>query len=103
MTVAGAKKRSMRVNILTQGGIAFLLDFLGVSMCVHVSGVHAADSPYREDPRKLESCSNCFSDTLRHICMSRDFPLLPIRSTHGQFKSGQATGRGTATITVCED
>ena len=105
MVVAGAKKRSTKVNILPQGGIAFLLYSLSVNLCVHMSGVHAAGSPYCEDPRKLESCCdcNCFLDYLRHMCMNRDCPLLPIRSTHGHFKSGQATGRGTATMAVCED
>jgi hypothetical protein len=35
--------------------------------------------------------------------MNRVFPLSPIRSTHGQFGSGQTTGHSAANIAVCED
>jgi hypothetical protein len=105
MAVEDAKKRSTRVSILPQGGIAFLLDSLDMKVHVHVSGVDAAGGAYCADTRNTELCSdrNLFPDNLQRICMNRDFPLIPIRSTPGQFKSGQMTGRVTATMAVCED
>jgi hypothetical protein len=93
------------VNILPQGGSAFFLYSLGVNMYVNMSGIHADVKSYCEDTRNMESfCErNCFPRSPRHICMNRDFPLLPIRSTLGKFKSGHVIGRGTAAMAVCED
>src|ERR1035437_4028596 len=100
MAFAGAIKRSTESMILLQGGIAFLLDAPDAHLSVRMSRVQAACSPYCEDPRKLGSrCDrNCFTGHLRQIRMNRDFPLPPIRSTHGQFGSGLATGYGAATM-----
>jgi len=105
MAVSGAMQRSTGAIILLQGGMAFLLDAPDVHLSVRMSRVQAAGSPYCEDPRKPGSCrgSNCFLDHLRQMCMNKNFPLPPIRFTHGQFGSGLATGYGAATMAVCED
>jgi hypothetical protein len=104
MTVAGAMKRSTGVNILPQGGIAFLLDALGVKLSVRMSGIQAAGSPYCMEPRKPETGrkgASFFESAVTR--MNRFFPFSPIRSTHGQFSSGIEAGHGAATRAVCED
>lgn len=104
MTDAGAVKRSTGVKSLPQGGIGFLLGALGVNLMVYISGVPAASNPYCMEPRKPETSgegASFFISTKTHT--NRLFPLSPIRSTHGQFGSGQATGHSAANIAVCED
>jgi hypothetical protein len=104
MIEAGAMKRSTEVKILPQGGIAFLLDALGVNLSVRMSGLHAVGSAYCMEPRKPDAGHKgirFFEPTTTR--MNRVFPLSPIRSTHGQFASGQAAGHGAATMAVRED
>src|ERR1035441_6226231 len=105
MAVSGAMQRSTGAMILLQGGMTFLLDAPDAHLSVRMSRVQPACNPYCEDPRKLglRSDRNCFTDHLRQIRMNRDFPLPPIRSTHGQFGSGLVTGYRAATMAVCED
>src|ERR1035437_5637264 len=105
MAVSGAMQRSTGAMILLQGGMTFLLDALDAHLSVRMSRVQPACSPYCEDPRNMGTRRdrNCFTDRLRQVRMNRDFPLLPIRSTHGQFGSGLAAGYGAATMAVCED
>jgi len=81
-----------------------LLNALGVKLNVRMSGIQAAGSPYCMEPRKPETGregASCFESATTR--MNRFFPYSPIRSTHGQFASGLATGHGAATRAVCED
>ena len=104
MTDVGAVKRSTGVKNLPQVGIASLLGALGVNLMVYISGVPAAGFPYCMETRKPEigvRSASYFGSTKTHL--NKVFPLSPIRSTHGQFGSGQTTGHSAANIAVCED
>jgi hypothetical protein len=104
MAVAGVMQHSTGVNVLLQGGIAFLLDAMGENTNIRMFRVQAAGSPYCMEPRKPKSGRGraSFSGS-RATNMNRGFSLPPVRSTHGQFESGQATVRGAATTAVSED
>lgn len=104
MTDAGAMKRSTGVKILPQGGIAFLLEALGVKLSDRMFGIQAAGSPSCMELGKPETGrkgANFFGPATTR--MNRFFPISPILSTHGRFASGQTAGYGAATMAVCED
>jgi hypothetical protein len=104
MVVASAKKRSTRVNLLPQGGMAFLLDPQGVKLSELVSEVHMSGSPYNAYFSKPVSGSGCtifFSISTTN--MNGFPPFFPIRSAHGQFESVSAAVNDAAAMTVCED
>lgn len=104
MVIAGATMRSTEVNILTQGGIVFSLDTLGVILSVRVSRVYEANCLSNVGPRMPEvdrEVTSFFRPTTTN--MNRFFPFFPIRSKYGQFGSGQVTGRRAVAVTASEE
>lgn len=104
MVFAGAKKRSTRVTILPRGGVVFLLDSQCVKLSVRMTEVHMSGSPsyaFQCKPGRGSGCTISFTISTRNT--NGFFPFFPIRSAHGQYKSGQVTGHGTASMAVCED
>ena len=76
-------------------GISFLFHALDVNWSGRMSKVQTADNPHCARPRKAWSGCSCSSLAGPPATnMNRDFSLPSIGTTHGQFESGLATGRG---------